>query len=67
MTNCTHCGEKYCVDKNLICHNCGKRQISVWLTNPLMGLAVILGALLALEDLWKWLKGLLREVMKFIS
>lgn len=59
MTNCNHCGEKYCVDANLICHNCGKRQISVWQTNPLMGLLVIIGLLAALEEflrpVWKWL------------
>lgn len=58
MTNCKHCGEKWCVDKDLICHSCGKRQISVWQTNPLMGILVILGFLAMMEDIWKWLKDL---------
>ena len=58
MTNCKHCGEKWCVDKNLVCHQCGKRQISVWQTNPLMGILVILGFLAMMEDIWKWLKDL---------
>ena len=56
--DCKHCGKENCVPKDLICRKCGKRQISVWQTNPLMGIIVIIGFLGAMESVWKWLKDL---------
>ena len=58
MTDCKHCSKKWCVDKNLVCHQCGKRQVSVWQTNPLMGIIVILGFLGVMESVWEWVKDL---------
>ena len=56
LSDCKHCNSEKCVPDDLICRRCGKRQISVWVTNPLMGIVVLIGGAMALESLYKWIK-----------